>query len=89
VLEKLFATERIEVLGEQELAILRLAAQGLANSAVAKTQGVSEKRVRIIMSNICQKLNVGERGGIKLRIAAFNKAREMGLISNELSHSHR
>jgi two-component system response regulator NreC len=83
VLEKLFTTDSIEVLSDQELAILRLASQGLTNSAIADTQGVSEKRVRNIMSNIYQKLNVGEGMGVNPRIAAINKARDLGLIPKD------
>jgi DNA-binding NarL/FixJ family response regulator len=80
VLEKLFATEKIEALNEQELAVLRLAAQGLTNAAIARAQGLSEKRVRNLMSTVYQKLNVGEDEGLNLRVMAVNKGRELGLL---------
>jgi DNA-binding NarL/FixJ family response regulator len=83
VMEKLFVARETGDLSDQELAVLRLAAEGLANSAIARTLGVSEKRVRNIMSSIYEKLSVGEQAGMNLRVVAVNKARELGLLPQE------
>lgn len=83
VLDKLFSAREVEALGEQELAVLRLAAQGLANSAIAAVQGLSEKRVRNLMSEVYRKLNVGEGGGYNMRVAAVNRARDLGLLPQD------
>jgi DNA-binding NarL/FixJ family response regulator len=67
-------------LTERELSVLYLLSQGLATEAIANKLGVSEKRVRNLLVSICDKLVVDRTGGISLRIAAINKARELGLI---------
>ncbi len=82
VLEKLFSKQKGEVtsLNEQELAILRLAAQGLSNSSIAQSINLSEKRVRNILSSAYIKLDIPETRGINMRVAAINKARDLGLL---------
>ena len=82
VLEKLFSKQKGEVtsLNEQELAILRLAAQGLSNSSIAQSINLSEKRVRNILSSVYIKLDIPETRGINMRVAAINKARDLGLL---------
>jgi DNA-binding NarL/FixJ family response regulator len=67
-------------LTERELSVLYLLSQGLATEAIASNLGVSEKRVRNLLVSICDKLVVDRADGISLRIAAINKARELGLI---------
>ena len=80
VLAKWFSARNIDTLNEQELAVLRLAAEGLSNTAIAETQNISEKRVRNIMSSIYQKLNLGEAERVNLRISAVNRARVLGML---------
>jgi DNA-binding NarL/FixJ family response regulator len=70
-------------LTERELSVLNLLSQGLATDAIANNLGVSEKRVRNLLVSICDKLVVDRTAGVSLRIAAINKAREMGLIPKE------
>jgi DNA-binding NarL/FixJ family response regulator len=67
-------------LNEQELAVLRMAAEGLSNSAIAEAQNLSEKRVRNIMSTIYQKFNLTEVEGVNLRVSAVNRARVLGML---------
>lgn len=69
-------------LNEQELAILRLAADGLSNAGIGETLQLSEKRVRNAFTNIYIKLDVKESGEKNKRIAAINKARRLGLLSS-------
>lgn len=80
VAEKWHAARETGELNDQELAVLRLAAEGLANSAIARTQGISEKRVRNVMSSIYHKLGVAGDEGVNLRVMAVNRARELGLL---------
>ncbi len=70
MLAKYFTDDRDQDLNEQELAVLRLAAEGLSNKTIADTLNISEKRVRNIMSAIYQKFNLGEVEGVNLRITA-------------------
>lgn len=71
-------------LSEQELAMLRLVSEGLSNAGIAETMHISEKRVRNALSVIYAKLDIPGREEINRRIAAINKARELGMLSSEL-----
>jgi len=64
----------------REISVLNLLSQGLANEAIGKNLGVSEKRIRNILVLVCDKLAVDKREGVSPRVAAINKARELGLI---------
>jgi len=83
VIDKLFDAQQSQAssLSENELAVLRLVAQGLSNASIAKTINVSEKRVSNMLSGIYAKLDFHESNAIHVRIAAINKARELGLLS--------
>jgi len=83
VIDKLFDAQQSQAssLSENELAVLRLVAQGLSNASIAKTITVSEKRVSNMLSGIYAKLDLHESNAIHVRIAAINKARELGLLS--------
>ena len=70
----------LDKLTERELSILNLVAQGLSTEAIANNFAVSEKRVRNALVIICDKLGVDRKTGVSPRIAAINKARELGLI---------
>jgi DNA-binding NarL/FixJ family response regulator len=48
-------------LTERETEVLRLVARGLANKAIARELGVSEKTVKTHVSNILAKLNLSDR----------------------------
>jgi DNA-binding NarL/FixJ family response regulator len=70
----------IDKLTERELSILNLLSQGLSTDSIAKNLGVSEKRIRNALVIICDKLAIDRTTGVSTRIAAINKARELGLI---------
>jgi DNA-binding NarL/FixJ family response regulator len=73
----------LDKLTPRELSVLNLLSQGLATEIIAKNLGVSEKRVRNVLVMICDKLAVDKAEGVSLRVAAINKARELGLIPRE------
>lgn len=66
---------------ERELQILRLVAEGLQSEQIAEIAGVSGKYVRTVLSGVYDKL--GLRGEVNQRVAAVNKARELGLLPNK------
>ncbi len=69
-------------LNEQELVMIRLVSEGLSNLGIAESMQLSEKRVRNALSIIYAKLDIPESGEINSRIAAINKARDLGLLSS-------
>jgi DNA-binding NarL/FixJ family response regulator len=85
VVDKYFALQKYEdvELNDQELGVLRLVSQGYANTRIARTMGISEKRVSAVLTNIYTKLDVHETKETNVRVAAINKARELGLLSSE------
>ncbi len=80
--DKLVESE-LDKLTPKEISVLNLLSQGLATDTIAKNLGVSEKRVRNQLVTICDKLAVDKSEGVSLRVAAINKARELGLIPKE------
>lgn len=82
VADKLVGND-LDKLTPRELSVLNLLSQGLATDAIAKNLGVSEKRVRNVLVIICDKLAVNKNEGVSPRVAAINKARELGLIPKE------
>lgn len=85
VVDKLFVKQKSEaaMLSEQELIVLRLAAQGLSNASIAQSMKVSEKRVRNLLSSVYAKFGIHETETINVRIAAINKARDLGLLASD------
>jgi len=73
----------LDKLTARELSVLNLLSQGLSTDAIAKNLGVSEKRVRNVLVIIYDKLAVDKDEGVTPRVAAINKARELGLIPKE------
>lgn len=51
----------IDVLTERELAVLRLAAQGLSNKMIAQELELSDRTVQVHLSNVFSKLGVASR----------------------------
>lgn len=82
VVHKLITVAKQGLLTNQEVATLRLVATGLTNHEIALGMKVSVKRVRNIMINIYDKLDVRGEGNVNQRIASVNKARELGLLNN-------
>ncbi|MDY7076480.1 MAG: response regulator transcription factor [Chloroflexota bacterium] len=68
------------ILTPQELAVLRLAAEGLSNSAIAERLAVSCRTARNCMSAIYAKLGTSQKVGVNLRVYAINSARQLGLL---------
>jgi len=85
VVDKLFARQKGEatVLSEQELIVIRLVSEGHTNLSIAQSMNVSEKRVRNLLSNIYSKFGLRETEAINIRIAAINKARDLGLLASD------
>ncbi|HET7474460.1 MAG TPA: response regulator transcription factor [Dermatophilaceae bacterium] len=50
-----------QVLSARELQVLRLVAQGLANKQVARALGISERTVKVHVTNIFRAIGVGDR----------------------------
>lgn len=70
-------------LTHREESILLLLSQGKSTTIIAETLGISEKRVRNLLGPLCDKLRIERSGNISLRIAAINKARELGLLPDD------
>ena len=68
------ASDQIEPLSERELAVLRLAGQGLANKAIAAALGISDRTVQGHLANVYGKL------GVASRTEAVTKALKLGWI---------
>jgi len=85
VVDKIFANQKPEevVLSEQELIVLRLAAKGHSNTSIAQSMNVSERRVRNLLSGVYTKFDIREAETINVRVAAINKARELGLLLSD------
>ncbi len=68
------ASEQVEPLTERELEVLRLAAPGLTNKAIAAELGVSDRTVQGHLANIYGKL------GVTTRTEAVTKALKLGWL---------
>jgi DNA-binding NarL/FixJ family response regulator len=80
VTDKYFEAEKAGPLTGQEMAVLRLAAQGLSNARIGQELGLSEKTVRNYFSSIYRKLGVEADQGVSPRVAAITKAKDWGLL---------
>jgi DNA-binding NarL/FixJ family response regulator len=81
VLDKLLmGSDKQDVLTEQELDVLRLVSQGLINERIGEVLGVSERRVRNILTSIYSKMGIQEKTGINPRVAVVIEARKKGLL---------
>ncbi|MFZ2097583.1 MAG: response regulator transcription factor [Anaerolineales bacterium] len=85
VVDKIFADQKPEevMLREQELIVLRLAAKGYSNTSIAQSMNVSERRVRNLLSSVYSKFDIREAETINVRVAAINKARDLGLLLSD------
>ena len=80
VLDKLFSSPKNDLLNEQEMAVIRLVAQGLANSGIAETLGLSLQRIKNILTTIYAKFDIHESKEVSPRVAVVNRAKELGLL---------
>jgi DNA-binding NarL/FixJ family response regulator len=81
--EKYFSHASDGPLEDQELALLNLAAQGFSNARIGRELGLSAKTVRNYFAAIYAKLGIKVEKGLHARVAAINKARELGLLHEE------
>jgi DNA-binding NarL/FixJ family response regulator len=79
MLEKYLDHPRFSLL-PHEMAILRLAADGLSNSAIAERLMITHKTVRNNLSKVYAKLGTSHRTGMNPRVDAINRARQLGLL---------
>jgi DNA-binding NarL/FixJ family response regulator len=79
MLEKYLDHPRFFLLSH-ELAILRLAAEGLSNSAIAERLMITDRTVRNNLSTVYKKLGTSQRTGMNPRVDAINRARQLGLL---------
>jgi DNA-binding NarL/FixJ family response regulator len=68
---------------DQELTVIRLLAKGLVNERIGDAIGVSERRVRNLLTGIYAKMDLQDAPGINPRVAAIVKAKDLGLLPNE------
>ncbi len=83
VLKQLFADDATDSLLPQELAVLRLVAEGLSNESIGERLNLSEKRVRNILTQVYAKLDIHESQGVNARVAIVNKAKDLGLLNQK------
>ena len=63
-----------------QLAVLRLAAEGLSDCTIAKRLAISPQTVRNHLCNTYARLGVSSQTGMNRRVGAINRARRLGLI---------
>jgi DNA-binding NarL/FixJ family response regulator len=83
LMQAVSAPESPEALTERETEVLRLLAQGKANKEIARSLNISEKTVKVHVSNILSKL------GVQSRTQATLYAIRIGLVSASSSDSTR
>jgi two-component system, NarL family, response regulator LiaR len=83
LMQAVSAPESPEALTERETEVLRLLAQGKANKEIARSLNISEKTVKVHVSNILSKL------GVQSRTQATLYAIRVGLVSTGSSDSVR
>jgi DNA-binding NarL/FixJ family response regulator len=83
VSDKYLSCENTAHLTDTQAAVLWLVAQGLSNAAIGEQMGVSEKTVCNYLSTIYGKLDVQGNGGTNRRVAAINRARDLGILPKD------
>jgi DNA-binding NarL/FixJ family response regulator len=83
VSDKYLSCEHTAHLTDTQAAVLWLVAQGLSNAAIGEQMGVSEKTVCNYLSTIYGKLDVQGNGGTNRRVAAINRARDLGILPKD------
>lgn len=83
LMQAVSAPESPEALTERETEVLRLIAQGKANKEIARSLSISEKTVKVHVSNILSKL------GVQSRTQATLYAIRVGLVSTGSSDTAR
>jgi DNA-binding NarL/FixJ family response regulator len=85
VVDKLFDQQKSGdiLLSEQELIVLRLAAEGLTNNGIAQAMKISEKRVRNLLTKVYTKFDLHESQETNVRVMVINKARDLGFLTTD------
>jgi two-component system, NarL family, response regulator NreC len=85
VVDKLLTAKlsEIETLTEKEQVSIRLAASGKTNTSIAQQMKISEKHVRNLLSTVYAKFGLHDSDSVNIRIAAINKARDLGLLPSD------
>lgn len=83
VMDKLLTGEDQHDFTDQELTVIRLLAKGLMNERIGESLGVSERRVRNILTGVYAKMGIQDEKGVNPRVAAVVKARQMGVLPEE------
>ena len=84
VIDKLLANDKDQHdFTEQELTIIRLLAKGLVNEKIGAALGISERRVRNILTGVYAKMGIQDEEGVNPRVAAVIKASELRLLPEE------
>jgi len=81
VMERILSSrEDAAFLSGQEFTVLHLMARGLSNVCIGRELGLAESTVRNYCVSIYAKLGVATDNNVNPRVAAVNKARELGLV---------
>ena len=84
VVDKLISQDKIEQdFTEQEIVVISLLAKGLVNEKIGEGVGVSERRVRNVLTSVYAKMGIHDDEGVNPRVAAVIKAQEMRLLPEE------
>lgn len=83
VSDKYLSCGEAALLTDTQAAVLWLVAQGLSNAAIGEQMGVSEKTVCNYLSAIYGKLDVQGNSGTNRRVAAINRARDLGILPKD------
>jgi two-component system invasion response regulator UvrY len=72
--------KKIPKFTNQELRVLQMVSDGYTNTRIGEALGVSEYRIKNILTNIYPQLGIEESEDINMRIVLINKIRELGLL---------
>jgi DNA-binding NarL/FixJ family response regulator len=83
VSDKYLSSGELALLTDTQSAVLWLVAQGLSNAAIGEQMGVAEKTICNYLSIIYGKLDIRGDASINQRVAAINKARDLGILPRD------
>jgi DNA-binding NarL/FixJ family response regulator len=83
VSDKYLSCGDVALLTDTQAAVLWLVAQGLSNAAIGEQMGITEKTISNYLSTIYGKLDIQGGAGTNRRVAAINKARDMGILPED------
>ena len=83
VSDKYLSSGELALLTDTQSAVLWLVAQGLSNAAIGEQMGVAEKTICNYLSIIYGKLDIRGDASTNQRVAAINKARDLGILPRD------